>query len=171
LTPNYGSAGPSFLAGYVTKQKVGRKNHYFINIPAVEGLLQADVTIKHTPSVTGVSTNTPSVEGVYTPAVAGNTPRVADNTPSVAGANSSVNNTTNNTRDRESAVVADAPTASFEDLPKRNEELEIPTLPLAPPDEPTAPLGMDGWDDEGKGIWIPAPSSTLSFLERQAQKR
>jgi hypothetical protein len=84
-----------YLPGLVTKVKRGRKNVYTINTPALEGLSEATVTIKHT--------NTPALEGV-------NTPAVADNTPAVEGANT----TSNTTEDTSSIATAGAvPTTSL----------------------------------------------------------
>lgn len=79
-----------YLPGLVTKIKKGRKNVYYINTPALEGLSEATVSIKHT----APKTDTPALEGV-------NTPAVADNTPAVEGAN-----TTSNTTSDSSFVVA-----------------------------------------------------------------
>lgn len=88
-----------YLPGLVTKIKKGRRNWYVINTPAVAGLSDASVVIKHTPSLA----DTPSVEGV-------NTPAVADNTPAVEGANTTKNTTVDTT---EAPVVTDAPSTSF----------------------------------------------------------
>lgn len=83
-----------YLPGLVTKTKKGRKNVYTINTPAVAGLSDAVVVIRHTPPLN----NTPAVEGSYTPAV-------ADNTPAVEGANTTSNTTEDTT---EAPVSADA---------------------------------------------------------------
>lgn len=98
-----------YLPGLVTKTKQGRKNVYVINTPAVAGLSEVEVTIKHTPALEGVSAvNTPSRPD-NTPAVEGsNTPAVADNTPSTEGANST-SNTTEDTSKKSTSTVADAP--------------------------------------------------------------
>jgi hypothetical protein len=105
-----------YLPGLVTKRKQGRKNVYVLDTPALEGLLEAEVAIKHTantPAPEGVSVdnntpaveaNTPATEGVYTPAT-------ADNTPSQEGANSSID-TTRDSSEKET-VSADAPTVEI----------------------------------------------------------
>lgn len=76
-----------YLPGLVTKVKKGRRNWYIINTPAVAGLSDATVVIKHTPSLA----DTPALEGV-------NTPAVADNTPAVEGANTTKNTTVDTTQ-------------------------------------------------------------------------
>lgn len=83
-----------YLPGLVTKVKKGRRNWYIINTPAVAGLSEGTVAIKHTPPII----NTPALEGV-------NTPAVADNTPAVEGANTTSNTTVDTT---EAPVAADA---------------------------------------------------------------
>lgn len=65
-----------YLPNLVRVVKMGRKNHYFLNVDAILALDSQEVIIKHTPALEGV-----------------NTPAVADNTPAVEGANSSINNT------------------------------------------------------------------------------
>ncbi|MEU8869315.1 hypothetical protein [Streptomyces umbrinus] len=66
----------AYLPGLVTKQKVGRKNHYTLNVPGIINLAAGKVNLSHyTPAP-----NTPATEGVST-----NTPAPADNTPSTAG--------------------------------------------------------------------------------------
>lgn len=81
-----------YLPGLFTIKKKGRKNFYTLNTPAVEGLSEAQVNVKETPT-----TYNPAVEG-------SNSPAVADNSPAVPGANS----TKNNTRDS-STLVPDGP--------------------------------------------------------------
>ena len=109
-----------YLPGLVTKRKRGRKNIYTINTPAVEGLSAATVSIKHT--------NTPAVEGSYTPAVADNTPAVEGlNSPAVEGANSTVDTSKETTEDNTLSASApvdislnvDSPDSSLkEDTPR-----------------------------------------------------
>jgi len=68
----------AYLPGLVTKQKVGRKNHYTLNVQEIMNLAEGEVNLSHyTPAP-----NTPATEGVST-----NTPAPADNTPSTAGVN------------------------------------------------------------------------------------
>ena len=92
-----------YLPGLVTKVRSGRRNVYVINTPAVAGLSQAGVTIKHT--------DTPAVEGANTPAVADNTPAVEGvNTPAVEGANNTEDTTYDSSVDNSVvATVANAP--------------------------------------------------------------
>jgi hypothetical protein len=108
-----------YLPGLVTKTKRGRKNFYVINTPAVAGLSEFKVNIKHT--------NTPAAEGVNTPAVADDTPAVADNTPAVEGANSSSNNSVDNSSDSSST----APSAAVDDsmISQDDSSLDVLTDP------------------------------------------
>lgn len=87
-----------YLPGLVTKVKRGRSYTYHINTSAVAELLDADVTIKHTPPLSASEPDTSAVEEV-------NTSAVAANTSAVEGANSSYNNTRDNT---EAPVVSDS---------------------------------------------------------------
>ncbi|MEU4042576.1 hypothetical protein ACK389_05520 [Streptomyces antibioticus] len=68
----------AYLPGLVTKQKVGRKNHYVLNVPGIINLAEGKVNLSHYTS----APNTPAMEGVST-----STPAPADNTPSTAGVN------------------------------------------------------------------------------------
>ncbi len=87
-----------YLPGLVTKVKRGRSYTYHINTSAVAELLDAEVTIKHTPPLSTSTPDTSAVEEV-------NTSAVAVNTSAVEGANSTYNNTSDST---EAPVVPSA---------------------------------------------------------------
>jgi len=169
-----------YLPGLVTKVKVGRKNHYFLNTPAIEGLSEMTVTIKHTPALEGVSPtddiNAPAQEGAYTPAAADNTPARADNTPAVEGANSTSNNTENNTRDNTSASGEAQPAplrglASFKSSLNNNTSLDEQTT--HPPLESSTgfrsdntPSGagvLDWWDDDDPNAYEKAKAEGRTY--------
>lgn len=69
-----------YLDGFVTVKKVGRQNHYVLNIPAVKGVSQGTVILKNTVSRR-------------------NTPAPADNTPAVEGTDSTSNTSRDSTRE------------------------------------------------------------------------
>lgn len=86
-----------YLDGLVTVTKVGRQNYYLLNTPALEGLSEAEVILKETPS----RTDTPAVEGLNTPAPADNTPATeGSNTPAVEGTERTVDRTRERTEER-----------------------------------------------------------------------
>lgn len=185
-----------YLNGLVTKTKVGRRNHYLINTPAVEGLLQAVITLKHTPAVEGASKSQSAVEGAYAPALEANT-------PVVEGANSSVCSSVVVHR-QEPTASASAPAVPPLELSKEgkpgtdgleddSQNSETPTDSLTSTVGEAAgrdddPLVQDGWeDDDENGIsgapkWVRASSlitntplppledASLAFAERRAQE-
>jgi len=114
-----------YLPGLVTKSKRGRKNIYTINTPALEGLLEAEVTSRYG--------NTPAVEGLIGPAVEGvsepNSPAVADNSPAVEGPNTTTNTTEEDTTENTTeSPVADAPVDSIPNFKVKEVEEEVEVL-------------------------------------------
>lgn len=85
-----------YLPGLVTKiknSKNARKNAYIINVPAILDLAPAEVVIKHT-----------------------DYPALADNYPAVEGANSSKNNTVDNSENNTRARFASSSTPNYKSL-------------------------------------------------------
>lgn len=109
-----------YLPGLVTKRKRGRTNLYVINTPAVEGLSQAAVIIKHTDAL--------APAGASSPADAENAPAQAANTPVQEGANSTSNSSIESTTDS-SVVTVDAATTLdvLQDSPIDDLDVSPPT--------------------------------------------
>ena len=105
---------------FVTVKRVGKRNHYYLNPPAVAGLKEGVVVFNETPS----RNNPPAVEGVNPPAPAENTPAVEGlNPPAVEGTESTEETTRETTEETTPAGVADAPP-----LPSKDKQADASSI-------------------------------------------